>query len=199
MVVVPLDVIVQGSALFTHLRTESASTIVIVLKDLLPLALIPPILLFIGSRFSGWQIGAQEAIYLDIETLVLVSASYFACLAIGFIGFLILMRWMAPTYDASRDINRHLTLVATVGTPMVIGSIAHLYPHVFINMVAIIPALMWSMYLLYRGVPKLLDTTPQQGMLMASVLVGVVLVAAVTLLCVSVVLWTLGYGPTLGL
>ena len=82
---------------------------------------------------------------------------------------------------------------------MVFGSVAHLYPHVFVNMLAIIPVLIWSMFLLYRGLPVLLHTTPQQGMLMASSLIGIVLVAAVTLLGVTVVLWTHGFGPSLGL
>ncbi|MCY4095949.1 MAG: hypothetical protein OXG05_12590 [Gammaproteobacteria bacterium] len=50
-----------------------------------------------------------------------------------------------------------------------------------------------------RGVPALLDTTPQQGMLMASLVIAIVRVAAVTLLGVTVVLWTHGFGPSLGL
>lgn len=199
MIFVPVAVLVQGNKLFAHLGQETASVGVVVLKDILPLALIPPTFLYIGSILSGWEIGAEDPIYISQNVVFLVSFCYFVALLCGFIGLAVLLRWMAPTYDASLELSRHLTLVATVATPMVFGSVAHLYPHVFVNMLAIIPVLIWSMFLLYRGVPILLHTTPQQGMLMASSLIGIVLVAAVTLLGVTVVLWTHGFGPSLGL
>ena len=191
--------VVQGNKLFSHLGQETASVGVVVLKDILPLALIPPVFLYIGSTLSGWEIGAEDPIHLSKNIVLLVSLCYFVALFAGFIGLAVLLRWMAPTYDASLELSRHLTVVATVATPMVIGSLAHLYPHIFVNMLVIIPALIWSMFLLYRGVPLLLDTTPQQGMLMASSLIAIVLVATVTLLGVTVVLWTHGFGPSLGL
>lgn len=199
MIFVPIDVLVQGNKLFTRLSHETASVRVVVLKDIFPLALVPAVFLYIGSLLSGWQIGAEDPIYMSENVVLLVSFCYFAALFLGFIGLAVLLRWMAPTYNARLELSRHLTVVATLATPIVVGSVAHLYPHVFVNMLAIIPALIWSMFLLYRGVPVLLDTTPQQGMLMASSLIGIVLVAAVTLLGVTVVLWTHGFGPSLGL
>ena len=78
------------------------------------------------------------------------------------------------------------------------GGVAHLYTHVFLNLLVLIPALMWSMYLLYKGLPIALGTTPEQGMLMASSLTGFLLVAAVILLGVTVALWAAGFGPTVG-
>ena len=199
MTFVPIDVLVQGGQLFARLEQATASASVVVFKDILPLALIPPIFLYLGSLQFGWQIGAEDVIRLNQATLLMISVCYFLALLLGFIGLAILLRWMAPTYEATLEMGRHLTLVATVATPMVVGSIAHLYPHVFVNMLAIIPVLIWSMFLLYRGLPIVLRTTPQQGMLMASSLIGIVLVAAVTLLGITVVLWTHGFGPSLGL
>ena len=60
---------------------------------------------------------------------------------------------MAPTYGASNAFGTHLALVGIVAAPMVAGSICHLFPHVFINLLVFIPALIWSMYLLYKGLP----------------------------------------------
>jgi hypothetical protein len=54
------------------------------------------------------------------------------------------------------------------------------------------------MYLLYTGIPLALDIPSERGMLMASSLVGWLLVAAVSLLGISMSLWTLGVGPLLG-
>jgi hypothetical protein len=51
------------------------------------------------------------------------------------------------------------------------------------------------MYLLYRGVPVVMKTDPGRGMLMASSLIAYLLVAWVTLLGITAVLWSHGFGP----
>jgi hypothetical protein len=81
---------------------------------------------------------------------------------------------------------------------LAIASIAHLFPDVLVNVLVMIPTMIWSMYLLYKGIPIVLDTPPERGMLMASSLVGWLLVAAVSLLGISMGLWTMGLGPSLG-
>ena len=82
--------------------------------------------------------------------------------------------------------------------PLVVGSVIHLFPHVFVNIVVLIPVLCWSMYLLYKGLPVVLKISPERGMLMASALIGYLLVAAVSLLGVTVALWGGGIGPSIG-
>ena len=74
----------------------------------------------------------------------------------------------------------------------------HLYPHVFLNVLVLVPTLIWSMYLLYRGLPVALRIDPRRGMLMASALIAYLLVAAVSLLGLTVMLWVHGIGPRLG-
>jgi hypothetical protein len=74
----------------------------------------------------------------------------------------------------------------------------HLYPHVFLNVVVLVPTLIWCMYLLYRGLPIVLRINPQRGMLMASALIGYLLVAAVSLLGLTAMLWIHGIGPRVG-
>lgn len=95
-------------------------------------------------------------------------------------------------------IGRHVALITVVGQPLAVASIAHLYPHVFVNILVMIPTMMWSMYLLYRGIPIVLKTSPENGILMASSLLAWLLVAAVSLLGLSMMLWTVGMGPLLG-
>jgi len=63
----------------------------------------------------------------------------------------------------------------------------------------LIPAMMWSMYLLYRGLPVVLNISPERGMLMASALIGYLLVAAVSFLGLTVALWGRGIGPSIGI
>ena len=60
---------------------------------------------------------------------------------------------MARTYDADTSLSRSFALVTLVGTPLAIGSVVHLYPNAFVNVLVLVPTLIWSMYLLYRGLP----------------------------------------------
>ena len=50
---------------------------------------------------------------------------------------------------------------------------------------------------IYRGLPVVLHVGPERGMLMASSLIGWLLVAAVSLLGLTVALWSNGIGPSI--
>ena len=89
-------------------------------------------------------------------------------------------------------------MVAILAAPIVFGSVIHLYPHVFVNLLVLIPTLIWAMYLLYSGLPIALGIEPERGMLMASSLLAWLLVTFVTLLGITVALWANGLGPSIG-
>ena len=82
---------------------------------------------------------------------------------------------------------------------LAVGSIVHLYPHAFINVLVLVPILIWVIFLLYRGLPIMLGTGPERGMLMASALVAYLLVAWVSLIGITTALWRFGLGPVMGI
>lgn len=161
------------------------------------LALCPPAFTYIGTMQFGWLLGVEPLI-LPRNTAAGVSLAYLAMLLVGFFSTAIISRWMATTYSAAESHGRHYALISIVGAPLAVGSIAHLYPHAFINVLVLVPVMIWSIYLLYRGLPIVLRTDSGRGMLMASALVGYLLVAWVSLIGITVVLWSYGFGPTVG-
>ena len=163
------------------------------------LVAIPPVLAYIGGSKFGWRLGAQEPLYLNQDVLLRISIAYFFVLLFGFVSSAVIAKWMAATYGARLSLGIHYAVITIVAAPLVVGSIIHLYPHVFINIIALVPALIWSMYLLYKGLPIVLRISPERGMLMASSLIGYLLVAFVCLLGVMVVLWGRGFGPAVGI
>jgi len=163
------------------------------------LVAIPPVLAYIGGSKFGWRLGAQEPLYLSQDVLLRISIAYFFVLLFGFVSSAVIAKWMAATYGARLSLGIHYAVITIVGAPLVVGSIIHLYPHVFVNIIALVPALIWSMYLLYKGLPIVLRISPERGMLMASSLIGYLLVAFVCLLGVMVVLWGRGFGPAVGI
>jgi hypothetical protein len=138
-------------------------------------------------------------LYLPGAQLVGISIGYFLVLLFGFVSTAVIARWMASTYGARRSLGIHFAMVTIIGAPLVVGSVIHLFPHVFINIIVLVPALIWSMYLLFRGLPMVLRVSPERGMLMASSIIAYLLVAAVSLLGLSVMLWGRGIGPSIGI
>jgi len=183
---------------FNTLSNSRPSPISVFLKIALWFGLMPPLFAYFGAVNFGWRLGAIEPLYLPDNILFWISVAYFFALLIGFVSTAIVSRWMASTYGARHSLGIHFAMISIVGAPIALGSIVHLYPDVFINILVLVPAMLWSMYLLYRGLPIVLHTTPERGMLMASSLIGYFLVAFVSLLGITVVLWSYGIGPSLG-
>lgn len=188
----------QPSAVFKILADLQPSTIAVFFKVALWFGVWPPIFAFFGATNYGLRLGTIEPLFLPKDILIGISAAYFVALLIGFISTSIVSRWMASTYGARHALGVHFAMISFVGAPIALGSIVHLYPDVFINILVFVPAILWSMYLLYRGLPIVLHTTPERGMLMASSLIGYFLVALVSLLGITVALWVFGFGPSLG-
>ena len=186
------------SAVFNELSETRPEPHSVFFRYLLWLAVIPPLFAYIGASNFGWRLGAAEPLYLDPDSLILISIAYFFALLFGFVSTAIVAQWMATTYGARLSLGIHFALVVIVAAPLAVGSAIHLFPHVFINVIVLIPTLMWCMYLLYSGLPVVLKISPERGMLMASALIGYLLVAAVSLLGLTVGLWSRGVGPLIG-
>lgn len=193
-----LRLLFTPSDVFNELSETRPEPHSVFFRYLLWLAFIPPLFAYIGASNFGWRLGAAEPLYLDSESLVLISIAYFLALLFGFVSTAVVAQWMATTYGARMSLGIHFALVVIVAAPLVVGSAIHLFPHVFINVLVLIPTLMWCMYLLYRGLPIVLKISPERGMLMASALIGYLLVAAVSLLGITVGLWSRGVGPLIG-
>jgi hypothetical protein len=161
------------------------------------IGLLPPVFAYIGTTLFGWRLGV-EPVFLPQPAVLAVCLAYFVALLFGFLSGAVVARWMAVTYDASQSLGRCLALLAIVGAPLAVGSVVHLYPHVFFNVLVLVPVLIWCMYLLYRGLPIVLATGPNRGMLMASALIAYLFVAFVSLLGITVALWGSGIGPQIG-
>ena len=194
----PWGLLLHPVAAFAQLGEAVPSPRTVLLRQIVWLALLPPAAAFVGALNFGWRLGGEAPLLMGAGQLAIVSLGYFLALLTGFLGAAAAARWMAPTYGATERFGTHLGLVAVVAAPLAAGGVAHLFPHVFLNLLVLIPALIWSMYLLYTGLPVALGIPPERGMLMASSLIGFLLVAAVTLLGVTVALWAAGVGPVLG-
>lgn len=161
------------------------------------LGLIPPVCAYLGTTsLHGWDFGVSGKIVLFEPAVALsIAVVYFCLLFGGFFFVTLLMHWMAPTYAAGSAYHSCFALAAVAGTPMMIGGVCHLYPSLVFNIAVFVPAGLWSCYLLYRGLPILLKTEPERSVLMASALIGALLVAMALASSVVMIIWVNGFGP----
>jgi hypothetical protein len=194
-----LKTVFQPAKVFEDLSRANSPASRRILRFSILVLLLPPIFSWFGGSYFGWRLGGSEPIFMDTTGAIVFSFLYFCVLTVGFVGTVFISRWMATTYGARTSRSLHFSFFTVVCAPLVVGSAAHLFPDVFFNVLVLLLALIWSITLLFKGLPVVLDIAPERGMLMSSSLVGWLLVAAVSLLGLSVALWIKGAGSVLGL
>lgn len=188
----------QPQSVFRQLAEAKPSVQQVFLGYVLWLGLLPPVCAFVGMQSFGWHFGIGESVQMSGAVALWVAVAYYICLFLGFAVSVLVMRWMAPTYGASTHAGLNAALTAIVGTPLMLGGLLHLYPLLPLNLLAIIPALIWSVYLLYTGLPLMLGVDSSRGMLMASAMLGVFFVGVVSIAVLTMILWVNGIGPDIG-
>lgn len=183
---------------WSKIREEKWSAAEIYLWTIVPLALISPIAGFIGTTQFGWQIGPGEAVTLTAGSAAQISIAYFGAILMSVFVIAMLIRWMSETYGDQKTLVRCLALSAYAAVPLFLIGICQIYPVLWINFLFGLPALAYSVYLLYSGVPTMMDMSPEKGFLFSSAVLAVGLVALVGLLASTVVLWSFGLGPAFG-
>ncbi len=159
------------------------------------LALIGPVAGYYGTTTSGWQIGAREAVKLTSESALTLAVLYYLAVVSAVIGLGLMVRWMCKTYGGNTSLNRCLALSAYVATPIFLVGIVELFPVLWINLLLGLFALAHSVFLLYAGVPVMMNITDDKGFLMSSSLLALGLVVLVSLLAITALLWGFGLQP----
>lgn len=159
------------------------------------LAAIPAISGFIGTTQFGWQIGAGDPVKLTAQSAGMIAVAYYFAMLVGVYAIGFMIHWMGKTYDADVPLSQCVVLAAYTATPLFLIGIMELYPVLWLNMVVGIVALSYTVYLLFTGVPIMMDISEDRGFLFSSAVLAVGLVAFVALLAVTAILWGMGLEP----
>ena len=190
-----LGILTHPAAEWQRIHDRNYSVVACYRKFVLWLAAIPAVAGLIGTTQVGWSIGIRESIRLTFGSALLIAIAYYLAVlaAVFLVGKAI--HWMAVTYGADSDLDRAVTLAAFTATPMFLAGIVQLYPILWLDFLVAIAALGHSVYLLYNGVPIMMNTSQERGFLFASAVLTVGLVAFVALLATTAMLWGMGMQP----
>lgn len=188
--------------LFSHpqqewesIRDEPCTVTMCYVRHVLILAAVPAISAYIGAVQVGWSVGAEETTKLTASSALPIAVAFYLAMlaAVYVVGRLI--HWMSQTFGAHTTLAQSVVLVTYTGTPLFLVGIVALYPMPWVNMLFGIVALLYTVYLLYTGVPVVMKITKEQGFLFSSAVLTVGMVTLVGMLAVTVILWGSGLGP----
>lgn len=194
-----LGIMLHPDAEWKAIRNEKHSFKQVFLSHVPLLALIPTISFFIGVTQVGWTIGDGDPIKLTVmSALELCGLTYFALL----IGVFVLgefINWMANTYGVKdSEEQRHYegtALAVYITTPVFLVGIFGLYPDLWLNAAVTFIAGAYAVYLVYEGIPILMNISKEQAFMYATSVVTIGLVMMVIVRVGSVIMWNFGVGP----
>lgn len=165
------------------------------LAHILTIALIPAICGYYAAAHIGWTIGVGDPIKLTQSSAMIMSIGMYASIIGGVFALAYLIHWMAKTFDSTPNFTQSLELAAYTATPLLMVGVTALYPVLWFVVMAGLAAMCYSVYLLYSGVPIMMNIPEEKGFIYASSVVTCGLVLLVSIMAGSVILWSLGLGP----
>lgn len=160
------------------------------------LAILPAVAWYYGTTEIGWTVGDHgESIRLTHESArqicILFYMTMLACIAV--IGYFI--HWMADTYGAQSSTTRGIVIAGLTATPLFIAGLTGLYPILWLDMLVGVVAVCWSVYLMYLGIPIVMNIPEERGFLFSSAVLAIAMVILTCLMVGSVILWDFGAAP----
>jgi hypothetical protein len=159
------------------------------------MALIPAVAWYYGTTEIGWTVGGGESIKLTRESaLAIVILFYFAMVAaVGIIGYFI--HWMSDTYGANSSFAKGIVIAGFTATPLFLAGAVGFYPVLWLDMLVGVVTVCWAVYLLYLGIPIVMDIPEERGFLFSSAVIAICLVMLICIMVGSVILWDFGAAP----
>jgi hypothetical protein len=159
------------------------------------LALIPTISGYIGTTLVGWRIGVGEPIRITSDSAFAIAIIYYLALLVGVFSIGWVIHLLGKAYEVVRPLSLCIALAAYTATPLFLIGLMEVYPVLWLNMLMGLPALAYTVYLLYTGLPIMMEIPTERGFLYSSAVLAVGLIALVSMLGMTALLWGMGLQP----
>ena len=159
------------------------------------LAAIPAISGYIGTTQVGWRIGVGDPIKITGDSAISIAVIYYLALLVGVYTIGWMIHLLGRAYEIEKPLSLSIALAAYTATPLFLIGIMQVYPVLWLNMLIGLPALAYTVYLLYSGLPIMMEIPAERGFLYSSAVLAVGLIALVALLAMTALLWGMGLQP----
>ena len=158
------------------------------------IALIPTIVAYYSTVYTGWSMGGELIKLSESSALLMATGMYFGLVA-GVVALAVVIHELAKAFETLTTFTQSLELAAYTATPLFMVGFAGLYPELWVVMAALLIGVSYSVYLLFSGVPLLMQLPQEKGFIYSSSVVTCGLVLMVILMTGAVLLWGITTGP----
>lgn len=163
------------------------------------LALIPVLAAFYGVTQVGWSVGDGDPVKLSVNSAISLCALTYVALVAGVFVLGEFINWMSHTYGVQGPEERihydGTALAVFITTPLFLVGIFLAYPVLWLNTIAMTIAGCYSIYLIYEGIPILMNIDKDRAFMYASSVITVGLVLMVTAMIGTILIWGMGLEP----
>lgn len=160
------------------------------------LAAIPAVSGYIGTTQVGWSVGSNGALYkLSSESAMQLAVLFYIAMIGGVFLLGKFVDFLSATYQDQETSQRGVALASYTSTPLFVVGLVALYPVIWLNMLLVLAAIGYTLYLLFEGIPILMKMPPERGFMFASAIVTVGLVLLIGIMAMTIIFWAVGLGP----
>lgn len=160
------------------------------------LAAIPALCGFYGMTKIGWQFGSTQAITLPVEAAATVTVIFYLAMLFAVMVVGKMIHWMSETYDVKQPLSQAIALSAYAATPLFLAGIFQLNPVMWVNFLIGLPVIGYTVYLLYTGLPIMMEIPKEKGFVFSSAVLAAGMVMFVGLLAATIILWMTAIEPS---
>lgn len=161
------------------------------------LGAIGPLAGFYGTTKVGWVFGSGDPQMLTHESGMQIAGLFYCAILISVFAMGKLAHWMGESYDLKRSLARCVQMSGMIVTPLYLLGVFFIFPTLWIIYLLGLPAIIYTVYLLYTGVPVMMDMPKDKAFLFSSAILAVGLVTLVGLLGATAILWGMGLEPSI--
>jgi hypothetical protein len=191
-----INILFRPAQAWADIARDATSVLRPLLTHTAPWALVPALCWYWGITRVGWQVGMEPPLKMSPESAMKICILFYLAMLAGVVVLGYLIHWMAATYAASKSsIARGVAIVTYTGTPFFIAGLLGLQPLLWVDIAVGVVVACYCVYLLYLGVPIVMDIPAERGFLFASAVIAIALVGVVAMMTATALLWDLGAEP----
>ena len=191
-----IDILFRPTKAWTDIARGANSVVRLLLTHTAPWALVPALCWYYGVTRVGWQFGLEPASKMSGDSAARICGLFYLGMIVGVFVLGYLIHWMASTYAAAKStVGRGVAIVTYTAMPFFVAGVLGLQPALWFDITVGVIVACYCVYLLYLGVPIVMEVPPERGFLFASAVIAIALVGIVAMMGATALLWDFGAEP----
>lgn len=161
------------------------------LTRLIFLATIPATAFLIGISQVGWSLSGTEFNKVAIDYAFLMAVAFYVLIVVATLLMAYFTFAMERAFGTETSFERCLLFVTYTATPMYIGGLVGFVPIVWLCFMVLMAAMIYSLYLLYVGLPIYMKIPEGKGFIVATSIISAGLCMMVCFNVATVIIWSM--------